>query len=161
MNYSDYRPYDMVNGNGVRATLFVSGCSHGCKGCYNTVTWNPKAGTPYSKDLEDRLIADLKGVDGVERQGLTLTGGDPLHKSNLNVIEALCKRVREECPDKDIWLWSGYTKDEVLSNPELEAVIRLVDYFIDGKFEQDKHDPRLLYRGSSNQNVYKHLERIL
>lgn len=173
MNYHDYRPYDMLNGDGIRATLFVSGCTHGCKGCYNADTWNPDSGKLFTKELEDRIISDLKGEDGVRRQGLTLTGGDPLHAANLDTLLELVHRVREECPDKDIWLWTGYTWDYIDKKADFMEFIGTredwdrfalatdVDYLIDGKYEQDKKDVKLLYRGSSNQNVYKHLKRIL
>lgn len=163
MNYHDYRPHDLINGDGLRSTLFVSGCSHGCKGCYNAETWSPGSGNEYTKALEDKIISDLKGEDGVTRQGLTLTGGDPLHENNREDILILILRVRDECPDKDIWLWTGYTKDEVYESEDsrMKLIVESVDYLIDGKFDKEKHDPRLKYRGSSNQNVYKHLERIL
>lgn len=167
MNYHDYRPYDVINGDGLRSTLFLSGCIHGCKGCYNVETWDPSSGKLYTRDLEDRIISDLKGEDGVNRQGLTLTGGDPLHPNNLEEVFSLCARVSSECPDKDIWLWTGFTLEDIRdysldeNNVARHMIIDLVDYLIDGKFEQDKHDPRLLYRGSSNQRVFKNLERII
>lgn len=171
MNYHDYRPNDLVNGDGLRATLFVSGCSHGCKGCYNVETWNPESGKPFTKELEDQIIADLQGLDGVNRKGLSISGGDPLHPNNLEAIANLIDRVKCECSDKDIWLWSGYTKEQlehdwsdwvVSSEASLRrSIMADVDYFIDGKFVQELHDPRLQYRGSSNQNVYKDWERII
>lgn len=163
MNYHDYRPNDMLNGDGIRATLFVSGCIHGCKGCYNVETWNPSSGDIYTEDLENRIISDLKGEDGVRRQGLSLTGGDPLHIDNRDAILGLIAKVKQECPDKDIWMWTGFTLDEIITDPDIRmrTIASLVTYLIDGKFEQDKHHPSLLYRGSSNQNVYKNLKRII
>lgn len=166
MNFHEYRPYDMVNGLGVRSTLFVSGCIHGCKGCYNTKTWDPLSGREYTPEIEDRIIRDLRGEDKVFRKGLSLTGGDPLHESNLDVLLGLIKRVREECPDKDIWLWTGYTLEELQTGKELLhrkrwELCQAVDVIVDGKFEEDKKDPALLHRGSSNQNVYVGLERII
>ncbi len=161
MNYHDYRPNDMLNGDGIRATLFVSGCTHGCKGCYNVETWDPSSGNLYDESLESRILSDLQGLDGVKRRGLSLTGGDPLHESNLETILNLVTIVNSKFPDKDIWLWTGYTVEEAIENPLRKAIIESCDYIIDGKFEQEKYNPSLRYRGSSNQNVYKHLERIL
>lgn len=171
MNYHDYRPYDMLNGDGVRATLFLSGCEHGCKGCYNTETWSEYSGVAYTPELEERIIRDLRGEDGVRRKGLTLTGGDPLHPANAVEVLALIEKVREECPDKDIWLWTGYTKEELegdwnggfcfpIKHTRIQ-IISEVDYLIDGKYDKDLKDETLRYRGSSNQNVYHNLERIL
>jgi len=163
MNYHDYRPYDMLNGLGVRSTLFVSGCIHGCSGCYNVETWDPESGKLFTKELADRVISDLKGEDGIRRRGLSLTGGDPLHISNRSEILDLIYRVKKECPGKDIWLWTGFTKEEIWSDVDtrMRYIAENVDYLIDGKFEKGKADPTLLHRGSSNQNVYKHLERII
>lgn len=163
MNYHDYRPTDILNGPGVRSTLFLSGCSHGCKGCYNTKTWNPDSGNLVTTDLINQITSDLKGEDGIRRKGLTLTGGDPLHENNREEVLRLVLLVKKECPDKDIWLWTGYTKDEVWVSKDarMRYIWKNVDYVVDGKFEQDKYDPKLAYRGSSNQNVYKHLERII
>ena len=150
MNIVDYYPIDMLNGPGTRATLFVAGCEHRCKGCYNAVTWSPRAGTPYSEALENRIIADLKDQD-IPRQGLSLSGGDPLYPSNLPVVERLVRRVRDECPDKNIWLWTGYTF-ETLTEHQRRVVDRL-DVLVDGRFEQQALDKTLLWRGSRNQRI--------
>jgi len=152
MHYSAYHSVDVVNGEGTRCTLFVSGCEHACKGCYNQSTWRADSGHLYIQALEDQIIADLNDKR-IKRRGLTLSGGDPLHPVNVETILQLVKRVRDECPDKDIWLWSGYQLDE-LSEAQ-HAVVALVDVLIDGKFEQEKADPALLWRGSSNQIVHR------
>lgn len=176
MNYHDYRNCDVVNGKGVRSVLFLSACSHGCKGCYNVETWNPESGRPFTKELEDQIIRDLQDTS-IVRRGLTLTGGDPLHQNNLEGVFNLIKRVHKECPDKDIWLWTGFEYDEFLQallpskDPTRIHVIQkrfgddgydflrwrimqAVDVLIDGKFEQELHDPSLMFRGSSNQGVW-------
>ncbi|MCL1115209.1 MULTISPECIES: anaerobic ribonucleoside-triphosphate reductase-activating protein [Shewanella] len=152
MHYSAYHSVDVVNGEGTRCTLFVSGCEHACKGCYNQSTWRADAGHLYIQALEDQIIADLND-ERIKRRGLTLSGGDPLHPVNIKTILQLVKRVRCECPTKDIWLWSGYQLDEL--NEQQMQIIKLVDVLIDGKFEQDKADPTLLWRGSSNQVVHR------
>ncbi|MDD8057741.1 MULTISPECIES: anaerobic ribonucleoside-triphosphate reductase-activating protein [Shewanella] len=152
MHYSAYHSVDVINGEGTRCTLFVSGCEHACKGCYNQSTWRVDAGHVFSQALEDQIIVDLQDTR-ISRRGLSLSGGDPLHPANVETILHLVERVRDECPDKDIWLWSGYQLDE-LSEAQ-QAVVALVDVLIDGKFEQDKADPALLWRGSSNQIVHR------
>ena len=178
MNYHDYRPNDVLNGKGVRATLFLSGCIHGCRGCYNVETWNPDSGVKFTEELEDRIIADLND-ESIRRRGLSLSGGDPLHPSNLDGVLQLIRRVRVECPGKDIWLWTGFEYEKLL-NPLLPSIadptqyhvleidpeddgynwkrwriMQAVDVLIDGKFEMELFDPSLLFRGSSNQNVWK------
>jgi anaerobic ribonucleoside-triphosphate reductase activating protein len=151
MNYHVYYPVDVVNGEGTRCTLFVSGCEHQCKGCYNQPTWRVDSGHLFTKELEDQIIADLNDTR-IKRRGLSLSGGDPLHPANVESILALVKRVKQECPDKDIWLWTGYTLKSL--SPKQRAIVQQVDVLIDGKFEQDKKDLTLKWRGSSNQIIY-------
>lgn len=152
MNYHQYYPVDVVNGPGTRCTLFVSGCVHQCRGCYNQSTWRVDSGVPFTQEMEDQIIQDLQDTR-IRRQGLSLSGGDPLHPANLPAILKLVKRVKAVCPDKDIWLWTGYTFGELTL--EQQKVVSFVNTVIDGKFEQDLHDPRLLWRGSSNQVIHK------
>ncbi|ELA6982051.1 anaerobic ribonucleoside-triphosphate reductase-activating protein [Vibrio parahaemolyticus] len=152
MNYHSYHPIDVVNGEGTRCTLFVSGCEHQCKGCYNQSTWRLDSGHPYTKELEDQIIADLNDTR-IRKRGLSLSGGDPLHPKNVDTILELVKRVKAECPGKDIWAWTGYLLDD-LSEQQME-VVKYLDVLIDGKFEQDLYDPGLLWRGSSNQIIHK------
>ncbi|MGX9461595.1 anaerobic ribonucleoside-triphosphate reductase-activating protein [Shewanella sp. A14] len=152
MHYSAYHSVDVINGEGTRCTLFVSGCEHACKGCYNQSTWRVDAGHVFSQALEDQIIADLSDTR-IDRRGLSLSGGDPLHPANIQAILKLAKRVKQECPDKDIWLWTGYLLTEL--TPQQRAVVELVDVLIDGKFEQEKADPALLWRGSSNQQIHR------
>ena len=152
MNYHKYQSVDVVNGERTRCTLFVAGCIHQCRGCYNQATWNPSSGHEFTNELEDQIIADLKDTR-IKRRGLFLSGGDPLHPANVESIFRLVERVKAECPDKDIWLWSGYKLNEL--DEEQQRIIDLVDVLIDGKFEQDLYDPELLWRGSSNQIIYR------
>lgn len=152
MNYSQYYPTDMLNGEGIRAVLFVSGCSHGCRGCYNKSTWSPRSGSPFTKELEDQIIEDLNDTR-IKRDGLTLTGGDPLHENNLLPVLHLIERVREECPDKTIWMWSGYRMDEL--DEVRRQIVEKVNTFIDGRFEESLHSPDLEWRGSPNQIIWR------
>lgn len=152
MNFHQYYPVDVVNGVGTRCTLFVSGCVHQCKGCYNQSTWSPNSGNLFDKSMEDQIIRDLND-SRIIRKGLSLSGGDPLHPENLDDILNLVKRVKVECVDKDIWCWTGYLLSE-LTEKQLE-VLSYLDVIIDGKFENDLADPNLLWRGSSNQIIYQ------
>lgn len=151
MNYHQYYSTDVVNGPGTRCTLFVAGCVHACPGCYNKSTWRLNSGQPFTQEAEDRLIADLSD-SRIPRQGLSLSGGDPLHPQNLPAILKLVRRVRESCPGKDIWVWTGYRLAEL--TPEQLAVVELINVLVDGKFMQDLKDPALIWRGSSNQEIH-------
>lgn len=150
MNYHKYYSVDVVNGPGTRCTLFVAGCEHKCRGCYNKSTWPISSGLEYNKKLEDRIISDLND-ELIPRQGLSLSGGDPLHPNNVENILLLVKRVRNECKGKNIWLWTGYCIEDL--NDIQKEILKYIDVIIDGKFEQDKKDVNLLWRGSSNQRV--------
>jgi len=152
MNYSKYYPIDVVNGEGTRCVLFVSGCIHQCKGCYNQSTWSPDAGALFTKELADQIIEDLNDPR-IKKQGLTLSGGDPLHPANLKEVLTLVKRVNTECIDKDIWMWTGYELAEL--SPQQKEIVALIDVLIDGKFVQDLADSNLPWRGSSNQVIYR------
>lgn len=151
MNYHQYYSVDVVNGPGTRCTLFVAGCVHECKGCYNKSTWRINSGVPFTSALADKIIADLNDTR-IHRQGLTLSGGDPLHPQNVADVLALVKRVRSECEGKDIWLWTGYRLEEL--DDAQRQVVDLINVLVDGKFVQELADPSLLWRGSSNQVIH-------
>ena len=152
MNYHRYYPVDVVNGEGTRCALFVAGCIHQCPGCYNKSTWGINSGKPFTQSLEDQIIKDLQDTE-IKRQGLSLSGGDPLHPQNVPAILKLVKRVKNECDNKDIWLWTGYKLDELTDAQQ--AVVPYIDVLIDGKFVQELADPKLLWRGSSNQIIHR------
>lgn len=152
MNYHQYYPVDVVNGEGTRCTLFVAGCIHQCRGCYNKSTWSLTSGKPFTQEMEDQIIADLQDTR-IKRQGLSLSGGDPLHPQNLSAILQLVKRVKKECPEKDIWIWTGYLLADL--TPEQQEVVNYINVLIDGKFVQELYDPALLWRGSSNQVIHR------
>ena len=151
MNYHKYYPVDVVNGPGTRCVLFVAGCIHKCRGCYNKSTWRPDSGKLFTQEIEDRIIKDLQDTE-IPRRGLSLSGGDPLYPGNLPAILHLLKRVRGECPGKDVWMWTGYTLDEL--TVEQQEVVGLVDVLIDGKFVEELKDVSLVWRGSSNQVIH-------
>jgi anaerobic ribonucleoside-triphosphate reductase activating protein len=151
LNYHQYYPVDVINGPGTRCTLFVSGCVHQCVGCYNKSTWRLNSGQPFSQAMEDQIIADLQDTE-IRRQGLSLSGGDPLHPQNLPAIAQLLKRVASECPGKDVWLWTGYCLDEL--SVEQQQVVTMINVLIDGKFVEALRDPSLVWRGSSNQVIH-------
>ena len=151
MNYSAYYPVDVVNGPGTRATLFVSGCIHQCRGCYNQSTWSPDSGFVFDEVMEQKIIDDLKD-ERIKKRGLSLSGGDPLLPSNLPAIKSLVTRVKTECPEKDIWLWTGYSINNL--TPEQQEIVNMLDVVVDGKFEQELADPSLRFCGSSNQIIH-------
>lgn len=152
MNYLQYYPIDVVNGEGTRCTLFVAGCSHYCKGCYNQKSWSFDAGVLFDQAMEDQIIRDLQDTR-IKRQGLSLSGGDPLHPLNLKVLLPFVQRVKRECPEKDIWCWTGYRLAE-LSDYQ-QQILPYLDVLIDGKFIQEQADPSLIWRGSANQLIHR------
>lgn len=154
MNYIKYIPMDLVNGPGVRCTLFLSGCSHNCKGCYNQKAMNPSAGHEFTQELYDRIMSDLKS-EKHPLQGISFSGGDPMHPANIQGVIHIAKKIRRECPDKDIWLWTGFTEAEIRRDGMREELFRLCSVVVDGKFEEDKKDLSLQYCGSTNQRVIK------
>ena len=145
----DYKAFNFVDGEGVRNSLYVSGCMFHCKGCYNAATWSFKAGIPYTKELEEQIMRDLAQP---YVQGLTLLGGEPF--LNTGILIPLVKRIREELPEKDIWSWTGYTWEELrLETPDKLELLQLVDILVDGRFDITKKNLMLQFRGSSNQRI--------
>ena len=150
-NYvADYKPYNFVDGEGVRCSLYVSGCPFACRGCYNKAAQNFSYGKPYSQDLEEKILDDLKAE---YCQGLTLLGGEPF--LNTGVTVPLCEKVRDRFGEtKDIWSWTGYTWEELMAGTaDKKALLETINVLVDGRFEQDKMDLNLAFRGSSNQRI--------
>ncbi|MGK3143158.1 anaerobic ribonucleoside-triphosphate reductase-activating protein [Pantoea sp. C2G6] len=152
MHIHRYYDVDIVNGPGTRCTLFVAGCEHQCRGCYNQSTWRIDSGVPFTLAMEEQLLADLKDRR-IPRQGLSLSGGDPLHPHNVPHIRRLVKRVRQECADKDIWLWTGYRMQEL--NAAQRDVLDYINVLIDGRFVEEEKDATLPWRGSRNQVIWQ------
>lgn len=150
-NYiADYKAFNFVDGEGVRNSLYVSGCLFACEGCFNKAVQNFNYGTPFTKELEDQIITDLSH-DYV--QGLTLLGGEPF--LNTSVCLQVVNRVKKEFGEKkDIWSWSGYTFEELLQETadKLE-LLNKIDILVDGRFELAKRNLNLQFRGSSNQRI--------
>lgn len=149
---ADYKFPVMVDGIGVRASLYVSGCPFNCLGCYNKKAQNFNFGKEYTPELEEQIMKDLSN-DYV--QGITFLGGEPF--LNTQVVLPLAKRIKEELPDKDIWCWTGYQFEELFDRrPEHVDKLHLlhyIDVLVDGQFEQDKFNPNLVFRGSWNQRI--------
>lgn len=137
----DYKAFNFVDGEGVRNSLYVSGCMFHCEGCYNAATWSFKAGIPYTKELEEQIIQDLAQP---YVQGLTLLGGEPF--LNTGILTPLVKRIRKELPEKDIWSWTGYTWEELmLETPDKIELLHLVDILVDGRFDITKKNLMLQF----------------
>lgn len=140
---------DINNGLGCRCTLWISGCTHHCKNCQNSFSWDFNVGKVFTENDREELINILKKE---YIKGLTLSGGDPLDSYN-DVLE-LVKYIKMTLPQKDIWLYTGYTKDEII-NSEKKEILEYIDYFVDGLFNENKRDISLKFRGSSNQIIWK------
>ncbi|KAF6620591.1 anaerobic ribonucleoside-triphosphate reductase activating protein [Paenibacillus sp. EKM102P] len=150
MYIADYKRFDVINGIGLRHSLFVSGCAHHCKGCFNVSAWNSHYGIKYTDELENKIISDLK-IDYVQIAGLSVLGGEPFQ--SIDGLLPLLKRVKNECEDKTIWIWSGYTFEKIMENQTMKELMLHCDILVDGRFELSKRDLNLKWRGSSNQRI--------
>ena len=156
MNYASIKDCDIANGTGVRISLFVSGCTHHCKGCFNEATWDFNYGEPFTKEIEDKII---KMLEPSYIKGLTLLGGEPFEPSNQAVLLPFIKRIKEIYPNKNIWAYSGYLFDRDLLNESrahTEHTLELLSYIdvlVDGPFVLKLKDISLKFRGSSNQRI--------
>ncbi|MBQ7969101.1 MAG: anaerobic ribonucleoside-triphosphate reductase activating protein [Clostridia bacterium] len=157
MNYGEIKKVDIANGTGVRVSLFVSGCTHHCKGCFNPETWNFDYGNKYTKETEQSII-DALSPSYIE--GLSLLGGEPFEPQNQPTLLGLLKRIRKELPTKNVWCYSGYTFEELSGKKESRAftentleMLSLIDVLVDGEFVEELKDISLKFRGSSNQRI--------
>lgn len=156
MNYATIKKNDIANGTGVRVSLFVSGCTHRCPGCFNTEAWDFGYGEPFTPQVEERILEAL-APSYVE--GLTLLGGEPLEPQNQEVLLPFVRRVKEQYPTKTVWCYTGYTLEQLQDaacracTADTAPLLSLIDVLVDGRFEQDKKDIRLRFRGSSNQRI--------
>ena len=155
MYYSVIKPVDIADGIGVRVSLFVSGCTHHCKGCFQPQTWAFDYGQPYTKETEEQLLSLLAPS---YIRGLTLLGGEPMEPDNQRALLSLLRRVREELPQKDIWCYSGYTLEELKGDSRArcevtDEMLSLIDVLVDGEFVMAQKDIRLRFRGSANQRL--------
>lgn len=156
MNYSEIKSYDIANGPGVRVTLFVSGCTHRCEGCFNEVTWDFNYGSLFDEDAARRIIADLE-PDYIA--GLTLLGGEPLEYVNWQALLPFVRTVKEKYPNKDIWCYTGYRfEEDILDNfckqwEDMRTFLSYIDVLVDGEFVIDRKNISLQFRGSDNQRI--------
>ena len=156
MNYADIKIADVANGKGVRVSLFVSGCNHHCKGCFNAQAWDFNYGKKFTEKEIDKILEDL---DHPYVAGLSLLGGEPFEHINQQGLLPLVKIVKEKFPDKNIWCYSGYTfENDIIDRmckewKETPEFLSYIDVLVDGKFEEDKKDLSLRFRGSSNQRI--------
>ena len=148
MNYHNIKHDDMNNGDGIRVTLFVSGCNHHCKGCQNPQTWSVNGGILFDSDTFAEICTEL---DKDYISGLTLSGGDPLHPANRDTITEICKKVKYLYPHKTIWLYTGYKYENIC---DLE-VMHYIDVLVDGEYIEELRDISLEWIGSSNQRVIR------
>ena len=146
MNYIRLDTDDMLNGEGIRTVLWISGCERHCKNCHNPETWDCKAGTLFTEKTTQEIYKKLKQK---HISGLTLTGGHPLERYNLDECTALCRNIKTMFPKKDIWVYTGFTWDEV---KHLE-IMQYIDVLVDGRYIDELRDIQLKYRGSSNQRI--------
>lgn len=153
MNYADIKKVDVANGPGVRVSLFVSGCTHRCEGCFNPETWDFSYGAPFGKTETEKILT-LLAPDHI--RGLSLLGGEPFEPANQGPVLDLVKRVRRELPQKTIWCYSGYLFDELAAGKVGEhsrALLEGLDVLVDGPFVLGKKDLGLRFRGSNNQRI--------
>lgn len=149
MRYEKMRKFDVSNAPGVRSTLFVTGCTHDCKGCFNKELQDFGAGEVWTQEDEDNFVSYVKNDNVV---GVNILGGEPMQQVMDDCLPNLLKRVKEET-GKSIWLWSGYLLEQILEDEKRRKILEYVDVLVDGRFEIDKRNINLKYRGSENQRV--------
>ncbi len=155
MHYGNIKKFDIADGIGVRVSLFVSGCTHHCEGCFQPETWNFNYGNLFTIDTENEII-DALSPDYID--GLTLLGGEPFEPENQKVLLPFLKKIKEVLPHKTIWAYSGYTFEELSQNSRArceftDEILSMLDVLVDGEFKQELKNISLKFRGSSNQRV--------
>lgn len=146
MNYHNITKDDMLNGDGLRVVLWVAGCNHHCKECHNPETWDPEGGIPFDQAALEEIYEEMEHS---YTSGLTFSGGDPLFPANREEVTELAKELKFRYPDKTLWLYSGYTWEEVGDLP----IMDYIDVMVDGEYNLNKRDVELHWRGSANQRV--------
>ena len=146
MNYHNITKADLLNGEGIRVVLWVSGCSHYCEGCQNKQTWDSQSGILFDIYAVEEILEELSKP---WCSGLTISGGDPLNDMNLDTVYDLCRLVKQKYPIKTIWLYTGYRFEDI---QDLD-ILNYIDVLVDGKFEKDKFDINYPFAGSTNQRV--------
>lgn len=151
MRIAKIKENDIANGDGVVVSIWTQGCSHRCNGCHNSSTWDFEGGEFFNNKHKDYVI-ECMDKNGVQRD-LAILGGEPLEECNLNVLCIFLLQFRIHYPNKKIYLWSGYTYEDIIKDEKKKEILTHIDVLIDGKFELDKKDLTLKWRGSSNQRV--------
>lgn len=146
MRYNKIRKMDISNGEGVRVSIFMQGCTFNCKNCFNPETHSFDGGKEFTEDTINRVL-ELSGNENVE--GLSILGGEPLHPKNIDGTTLLSKRFKEKYPNKNIWVWTGF----LFENLKDSEVMKYIDVLVDGQYVDELHNPMLKWRGSSNQRV--------
>ena len=146
MRYNKIRKMDISNGEGVRVSIFMQGCTFNCKNCFNPETHSFDGGKEFTEDTINRVL-ELSGNENVE--GLSILGGEPLHPKNIEGTTLLSKRFKEKYPNKNIWVWTGF----LFENLKDSEVMKYIDVLVDGQYVDELHNPMLKWRGSSNQRV--------
>ncbi len=156
MKYAEIKKFDVANGPGVRISLFVSGCSHYCKGCFNSIAWDYDYGKPFTDETIKEII---EFMDNPMISGLTLLGGEPMDPRNQEALVPLVEKVKEKYPDKTIWCFTGYLFDDDIMEkfyytiPATKRLLACFDVMVDGEFDMDLADITLVFKGSSNQRT--------
>ena len=150
MNYHNIKTDDMLNGDGLRVTCWVSGCNIGCFNCYNPQTWDFNSGIPFTEETTQEILCDLSKP---YIKGLTLSGGHPLDPHNAPEVLKIVKRVKMVFPNKDIWIYSGYVWEDIIKDETLREILKYTDILVDGAYVDELRDISLAFRGSSNQRI--------
>ena len=153
MNYATIKKFDIANGPGIRVSLFVSGCRHRCKNCFNREAWDFSYGSLYTQRTEEEILSACKAEHVA---GLSLLGGEPFEKENRAELTKLTKKFRDLYPEKNIWCYTGFVLDEELlksDEPDVFDLLSRIDVLVDGRFVEELKSPSLLFRGSSNQRI--------
>lgn len=152
MKYGDIKYYDVINGIGVRVSIFVSGCSHHCEHCFNKETWDDTYGEEFDANVENNIFQYISKYNSVIK-GISILGGDPTYSKNIKPLSDFIDRFKDKFPTKDIWIWSGYTWEKILKDKDMYELISKCDVLIDGIFVEKLKNIKLKFRGSSNQRV--------
>lgn len=161
MNYATIKKTDVANGPGIRVSLFVSGCTHGCRGCFNREAWDFHYGEEYTEQTQEEI---LRALSPDHIRGLSVLGGEPLEPENRGTVLALLKKARQRYPRKDIWCYTGYDYEKdllrwvaeetaALGESQVAEILSLIDVLVDGEFVEERKNLRLAFRGSENQRL--------